>query len=92
MADSIADQLDIADSNDTQCLIISWTVDGKGTSLTYMARPCMEEYTSAVCEVRVYTQTWYVWATTNWLQVGKMKTSATSQCPCRSCSSSPWCC
>merc|ERR1712123_542782 len=69
MADSITDQLDVSDSNDTQCLIISWTVDGKGTSLTYMARPCMEEYTSTVCEVRVYTQTWYVWATTNWLQI-----------------------
>merc|ERR1711892_362849 len=69
MADSIADQLDVSEGNDTQCLIISWTVDGNGTSLIYMARPCMEEYTSAVCEVRVYTQTWYVWATTNWLQI-----------------------
>merc|ERR1712123_406021 len=69
MADSIADQLDVSESNDTQCLIISWIVDGTGTSLTYMAKPCMEEYTSAVCEVRVYTQTWYVWATTNWLQI-----------------------
>merc|ERR1711892_1241756 len=69
MADSIADQLDVSDSNDTQCLIISWTVDGNGSSLAYMAKPCMEEYTSAVCEVRVYTQTWYVWATTNWLQI-----------------------
>ena len=77
MADSIADQLDVSASNDTQCLIISWIVDGNGTSLNYMAKPCMEEYTSAVCEVRVYTQTWYVWATTNWLQVWKMKTSAT---------------
>jgi len=69
MADSIADQLDVSESNDTQCLIVSWIVDGTGTSLTYMAKPCMEEYTSAVCEVRVYTQTWYVWATTNWLQI-----------------------
>jgi len=69
MADSIADQLDVSEGNDTQCLIISWNVDGNGTSLTYMAKPCMEEYTSAVCEVRVYTQTWYVWATTNWLQI-----------------------
>merc|ERR1711892_367952 len=69
MADSIADQLDVSESNDTQCLIVSWNADGNGTSLTYMAKPCMEEYTSAVCEVRVYTQTWYVWATTNWLQI-----------------------
>merc|ERR1712123_142892 len=51
IADSIADQLDVSESNDTQCLIVSWTVDGNGTSLTYMAKPCMEEYTSAVCEV-----------------------------------------
>ena len=77
MADSIAEQLDISESNDTQCLIVSWNGESNGTSLTYMAKPCMEEYTSAVCEVRVYTQTWYVWATTNWLQVGKMQISVT---------------
>ena len=77
MADSIADQLDVSESNDTQCLIIIWNGDSNGTSLIYMAKPCMEGYTSAVCEVRVYTQTWYVWATTNWLQVWKMKTSVT---------------
>ena len=77
MAESISDQLDVSESNDTQCLIVSWNADENGTSLTYMAKPCMEEYTSAVCEVRVYTQTWYVWATTNWLQVWKMKTSVT---------------
>ena len=77
MADSIAEQLDVSESNDTQCLIVSWNADGNGTSLTYMAKPCMEEYTSAVCEVRVYTQTWYVWATTNWFQVWKMKISVT---------------
>jgi len=66
IADQIADALEASESNDTQCLIVSWNGDD---NLTYMAMPCMEEYTMGVCEVRVYTQTWYVWATTNWLQI-----------------------
>jgi len=69
MADTIANQLDSSDSNDTQCLVVSWDKGANGTTLTYAALPCMDVYTSAVCEVRVYTQTWYVWATTNWLQI-----------------------
>jgi len=56
-------------SSDTQCLVVSWTAEENGANLTYLASPCMSEYTMAVCEVRVYTQTWYVWATTNWLQI-----------------------
>ena len=56
-------------SSDTKCLVVSWSAEENGANLTYLASPCMSEYTMAVCEVRVYTQTWYVWATTNWLQV-----------------------
>merc|ERR1711892_198659 len=67
----IAAQMNTTDSSDTQCVIASWNkgANGTGTELTYSAMPCMGAYTHAVCEVRVYTQTWYVWATTNWLQI-----------------------
>ena len=65
----IAAQMNTTDSSDTQCVIASWNKGTNGTELTYSAMPCMGAYTHAVCEVRVYTQTWYVWATTNWLQV-----------------------
>ena len=65
----ITDQMNATDSNDTQCFIVSWNKGPNGTELSYSALPCMDSYTHAVCEVRVYTQTWYVWATTNWLQV-----------------------
>merc|ERR1712142_1044619 len=69
--EEITTELDDSESNstDTQCLVISWTAEENGANLTYLARSCVEEYTKAVCEVRVYTQTWYVWATTNWLQI-----------------------
>jgi len=65
----IAAQMNTTDSSDTQCVIASWNKGTNGTELTYSAMPCMGAYTHAVCEVRVYTQTWYVWATTNWLQI-----------------------
>ena len=69
--DHITTELDNNETNssDTQCLVVSWAAEENGANLTYSASPCMAEYTMAVCEVRVYTQTWYVWATTNWLQV-----------------------
>ena len=69
--DHITTELDNNETNtsDTMCLVVSWAAEDNGANLTYSASPCMAEYTMAVCEVRVYTQTWYVWATTNWLQV-----------------------
>merc|ERR1712142_1117849 len=69
--EEITTELDDSESNstDTQCLVVSWDAEENGANLTYLARPCLDEYTTAVCEVRVYTQTWYVWATTNWLQI-----------------------
>merc|ERR1712142_844717 len=69
--EEITTELDDSETNstDTQCLVVSWDAEENGAKLTYLARSCVEEYTKAVCEVRVYTQTWYVWATTNWLQI-----------------------
>merc|ERR1711963_411445 len=37
--------------------------------LTYTAVPCADQHKVALCEVRVYTQTWYYWATANWLSL-----------------------
>jgi len=37
--------------------------------LSYTAVPCSSPAPAAMCEVRVYTQTWYYWATTNWLSI-----------------------
>merc|ERR1712112_405834 len=37
--------------------------------LIYTAVPCADQHDLAMCEVRVYTQTWYYWATTNWLSI-----------------------
>jgi len=51
----------------SSCVVIS----RENSSLTFAAAPCVSEtanYT-AVCEVRVYVQTWYVWFFDNWLQL-----------------------
>jgi len=37
--------------------------------VAYEILPCMGDYNVAVCEVRAYTQTWFVWFSINWLQV-----------------------
>jgi len=38
-------------------------------ALEYVAVPCVNNITTTICEVRVYEQIWYVWFTTNWLQI-----------------------
>jgi len=38
-------------------------------ALEYAAVPCVNNITTTICEVRVYEQVWYVWFTTNWLQI-----------------------
>merc|ERR1719251_574266 len=49
---------------------MSWqeAQDGNVT-LSYFSQDCVAPSTYYVCEVRVYTQTWYYWATANWLQI-----------------------
>ena len=40
------------------------------TQLLYSAVSCYASASPAVlCEVRVYTQTWWYWTTTNWLSI-----------------------
>jgi len=55
-------------SNSTQCVWMTWQQDGN-MSLTFSSQDCLALSTSFICEVRVYTQTWYYWATANWLQI-----------------------
>jgi len=53
-------------SEDPSCVVLSW----EESSLTYRSLPCVNTANStAVCEVRVYVQTWYVWFFDNWLQL-----------------------
>jgi len=51
----------------TQCLAITFSKNN--TELVFTWVPCMLNQEGVICEVRVYEQVWYVWFTTNWLQV-----------------------
>lgn len=54
------------------CVFLNWVNDEStdlATELVYEVRPCIGEYSVALCEVRAYTQTWYVWFSINWLQI-----------------------
>jgi len=54
----------------TSCLSLTFTRTSEGpVSLSYSPLPCVHNFTQAICEVRVYEQIWYVWFTTNWLQI-----------------------
>jgi len=57
-------------SNSTQCVWMRWQEAQDGNmSLAFTSQDCLALSTSFICEVRVYTQTWYYWATANWLQI-----------------------
>jgi len=58
---------DNLDTEDTKCIQIKWSNSQK--ELVYTAVPCADQHEVALCEVRVYTQTWYYWATANWLSI-----------------------
>jgi len=59
---------DVASTN-TQCVWLTWQESEDGNvSLSYSSMDCLARQ-AFVCEVRVYTQTWYYWATANWLQI-----------------------
>jgi len=65
-ADNITVNDDL-DTEDTKCIQIRWSNSQK--ELVYTAVPCADQHEVALCEVRVYTQTWYYWATANWLSI-----------------------
>merc|ERR1712038_1312705 len=66
-----------------QCLLVSWRQpsedhdhhhhhhddDDDAIVLKYSYGACMSKADFAVCEMRVYVQTWYVWFFNNWLQL-----------------------
>jgi len=57
-------------SDGTQCVLLNWIHNSTySTELVYEIKPCIGEYETAICEVRAYTQTWYVWFSINWLQI-----------------------
>lgn len=55
--------------NGTSCLAVSFEGNTSTVTLKYTVIPCLDTLTATVCEVRVYEQVWYVWFTTNWLQI-----------------------
>ena len=63
-------QLPAETSKNTQCLLLSWVINNdNSTEVFYSTQDCLTPASSILCEVRVYTQTWYYWATANWLQI-----------------------
>ena len=56
-------------STNTQCLLLTWTSTENRSEVAYSSQACLTPASSTLCEVRVYTQTWYYWATANWLQI-----------------------
>ena len=62
-------ELEAGVSNNTQCLLLSWRSVGNTSQLFYSSQDCVAPASNILCEVRVYTQTWYYWATANWLQI-----------------------
>jgi len=58
-----------ATSANANCLTLRWEANENSTDLVFTATPCAQTFNATLCEVRVYTQTWYVWFYTNWLQL-----------------------
>lgn len=67
----VVDQIEMNSTNspDVQCLALRWEKNGNGTTLVFTNVPCTKTMQRTLCEVRVYTQIWYVWFYTNWLQI-----------------------
>ena len=61
--------LQTENSTNTQCLLLSWRNNENSSELYYSSQDCLAPASNILCEVRVYTQTWYYWATANWLQI-----------------------
>jgi len=67
---SITSNLNVTNTTFTPCLAVTFKkVANTSVSLEYTAVPCIQPLTVAICEARVYEQVWYVWFTTNWLQI-----------------------
>jgi len=71
VSDSILSGIETINSSSTYCLSAKFVRNNNKSrvSLEYSAQPCLNTTPAAICEVRVYEQVWYVWFTTNWLQI-----------------------
>jgi len=69
--DEIVETLNIntSASSAANCITMRWRKEQNSTVVVYSTASCTELYTNALCEVKVYTQYWYVWAYANWLQI-----------------------
>jgi len=65
----IDDMAFLSEDEGVNCLIVKWNKTHNHVSLQYEAVPCMQPQMYSLCEVHVYTQTWYVWFYANWLQI-----------------------
>merc|ERR1712241_1132138 len=69
MGTDLLSHLQTDNSTNTQCLLLSWRNNENSSELYYSSQDCLAPASNILCEVRVYTQTWYYWATANWLQI-----------------------
>jgi len=60
---------DISEDGEVECLVMRWNMSSNHVDLRFEQIPCEQEHDLALCEAHVYTQTWYVWFYSNWLQV-----------------------
>lgn len=61
--------LDQISQDQVKCLSVRWEKMDNDTRIVYRAVPCINIMNTTLCEVQVYTQTWYAWMYTNWLQL-----------------------
>jgi len=54
---------------EVQCLVMRWDMKHNHVTLRFEQTPCGQEHILSLCEAHVYTQTWYVWFYSNWIQV-----------------------
>eukprot|EP00088_Acartia_fossae_P043244 TRINITY_DN4553_c0_g1_i7.p1 TRINITY_DN4553_c0_g1~~TRINITY_DN4553_c0_g1_i7.p1 ORF type:complete len:329 (-),score=65.08 TRINITY_DN4553_c0_g1_i7:170-1156(-) len=57
------------DDEGVHCLVLRWNMSHNSVDLTYEQIPCTAYHPLTLCEAHVYTQTWYVWFYSNWLQI-----------------------
>jgi len=71
------DELNLSESTEqmmmngsSSCITVRWKRgENKTSEVVFSKMPCNQKFNATLCEVRVYTQTWYVWFYTNWLQI-----------------------
>lgn len=59
----------VSDDGDVQCLVMRWNMTHNHVTLMFEQIPCGQDHVLSLCEAHVYTQTWYVWFYSNWIQV-----------------------